>query len=492
MRPRLPRSAVLLPLLLSLLLPGLAACGSLLGTDFEQPPATVPADWRAPQPAAGAPAASSVDRWWLAFGDPILDALAAEALARNNDLAAATIAVRRAQLQAGLAEDALVPRLGASLEASRSRRFSDQADDGRGLASDSDSTSYGLAGTVSYELDLWGRLGDELDAARWAALATEQDRQATALALTATTAQLYWRLLYLKERSALARASIDYAEQTLALARTRFGAGAASPLDLLQAERSLEAQRATLSDFEQQLFETESALTILFDGPPRALAVPREGLPRAPLPAVEPGLPAELLLRRPDLRAAQLRLRQHLATVDATRASFLPRLTLTGRLGTSSVALTDLLSNPVGTLGAGLVLPFLNLQEMRLSTEISRTQLEQEVIGYRQTLYQALAEVENALSARRNLAIQQQRLESTLAAARQAERLFETRYREGAEPLQSWIDAQEDRRAAEENLLQNRLVQLDNQVTLYQALGGGTGLDPALPADAAADGATRW
>jgi NodT family efflux transporter outer membrane factor (OMF) lipoprotein len=475
------------PLAMAALLPLLAGCGSLIGTDFEEPPVTLPADWRAPPATTGAAATVPLDRWWLAFDDPTLDALEAEALARNNDLAAATIAVRRAQLQAGLAEDVFIPRLGASLDTSRSRRFSDEADGSLSRSSDSGSTSYGLSGSISYELDLWGRLGDELDAARWAALATEQDRQATALALSATTAQLYWQLLYLKERSALARDSIDYAEQTLALARTRFEAGAASPLEVLQAERSLEAQRATLSDFEQQLFETQSALTILFDGPPRALTVERDALPRAPLPAVAAGLPAELLLRRPDMRAARLRLRQDLAEVDATRASYLPQLTLTGSLGTASVALTDLLSNPVGALGAGLVLPFLNFNEMRLATEVSRTQFEQDVVNYRQTLYQALSEVENALSARRNLAVQQQRLENTLAAARQAEQLFETRYREGAEALQSWIDAQEDRRAAEENLLQNRLDQLTNQVTLYQALGGGTGLPSALPGLAVPD-----
>lgn len=472
-------------MILAALLPLLAGCGSLIDSEFAAPEVAVPADWRAPEPTAaalpGAPA-PGVERWWRAFGDPTLNALVAEALERNADLAVATVAVRRAQLQSGLARDALFPQLDASLDASRSRRFYDTDGDSGGLSGgERTSTSYGLSGSVSYELDLWGRLGNELDAARWAALATEQDRQATGLALTATTAQLYWQLLYLKERIALALASIDYAEQTLALARARLEAGAASPLDLLQAERSLESQRAALSDFEQQLFETESALSILFDGPPRALAVERPGLPGEPLPAVEAGLPAELLLRRPDVRAALLRLRQDLAAVDATRASYLPRLTLTGSLGSSSVALTDLLSNPVGTLGAGLVLPFLNLEEMRLQTALAKTDYESDAIAYRQTLYTAFAEVEDALSARRNLALQEERLEATLAAALAAERIYEARYREGADSLQSWIDAQEDRRSAQENLLQNRLEQLDNQVGLYQALGGGTGLEPALP-----------
>lgn len=449
----------------------LSACGSLLETPYEAPAVTVPADWRAPEPAASTASTQgpALDRWWRAFGDPRLTALVHEALARNNDLTVATIAVRRAQLQAGLAADAFWPQFGSSLDVERSRRFGENAET---------QDSYGMSGSVSYEVDLWGRLGSERDAARWAALASEQDRQATALALTATTAQLYWQLLYLKERIALAEASIRYAEQTLELARTRFEAGGASELELLQAERSLEAQRATLAGFAQDAFETESALSILFDGPPRALEIARSALPRAPLPAVEPGLPADLLLRRPDIRAAVLRLRQDLATVDAVEASYLPTLTLTGSLGTSSLALTDILSNPVGALGAGLALPFLNFNEMRLNTAISRTQVEEDVASYRQTLYQALSEVDNALAARRNLALQEARLAATLEAARRAERLSEIRYREGAEDLQAWIDAQEDRRAAEESLLQNRLDQLNNQVLLYQALGGGTGLPP--------------
>ncbi|SMF05327.1 efflux transporter, outer membrane factor (OMF) lipoprotein, NodT family [Tistlia consotensis] len=468
---RAPVPAV--PALAALLLAGLAlaGCGSLIDTPFEQPAVTVPTAWRAPVPDSSAAAtAPGLDRWWLAFGDPTLNALEAEALARNNDLAAATIAVRRALLEAGLAADAYLPHLDAGPDVTRSTELS---------GSRTTTNSFSVGASVSYEVDLWGRLGSNLDAARWAALASEQDRQATALTLVGTTATLYWNLLFLKERIALAQASIAYAEQTLALARTRLDAGAASPLDVLEAQRSLEAQRATLSDFEQQLFETQSALTILFDGPPEALAVEQATLPRGPLPEVEAGLPVELIGRRPDVRAAQLRLREDLADVDATRASYFPTLSLTGSLGSSSIALKDLLSNPIGTLGAGLVLPFLNFNQMQLDVAVSKTQYQSDVTTYRQTLYQALSDVENALSNRRNLAIQQQHLQATLDAARGAEQLHETRYREGAEQLQDWIDAQENRRTAEENLLQNRLDQLDNQVTLYQALGGGTGLAPA-------------
>ena len=138
------------------------------------------------------------------------------------------------------------------------------------------------------------------------------------------------------------------------------------------------------------------------------------------------------------------------------------------------------------------MLPFLNWNQMQLDTAIARSDSQAAVVTFRQTLYQALSEVENALSARRNLMVQAERLERALEAARGAEQLYETRYREGAVDLQSWLNAQEDRRNAEEALLQNRFEQLTNQVLLYQALGGGTGLGATLPASLpAADSVTE-
>ena len=147
-------------------------------------------------------------------------------------------------------------------------------------------------------------------------------------------------------------------------------------------------------------------------------------------------------------------------------------LSLTGALGGSSSALGSVLANPVATLGAGLVLPFLNQTEMRTNAAIAQTDYERAVVQFRQTLYQALADVDNALSARRQYAEQAVQLEQSLADARRAERLYEVRYRAGAVALKPWLDAQEKRRNAEIALAENRLNRLVNHATLYQALGG--------------------
>jgi outer membrane protein TolC len=146
---------------------------------------------------------------------------------------------------------------------------------------------------------------------------------------------------------------------------------------------------------------------------------------------------------------------------------------LTGALGTSSRSLGNLLNNPVATLGAGLLLPFLQFNEMRFNNELAKARYEEAVVNFRQTLYQALVDVENALSARAQLNIQYALLQQSLTDARKTESIYEERYRAGEVPLKDWLDAQESRRSAEISLAANQLSRLQNQVMLYQALGGG-------------------
>ena len=444
----------------------LAGC-STLRTPYEAPAVAVPAQWQHAQQGSTNGARdplAATGQWWKAFNDPVLNELLDAALARNNNLAAAAIQVRRAQLQARLTENR--PNINASVNTSAGRPL-----DG-GSTTRSSSASLG----VSYELDLWNKLGASLDAARWEAQATAEDREAAAQALVGTTATLYWQLAYYNQRLAAASESIAYAERTMALVQTQYEAGAVSSLELAESRQSVASQRAAMAQLQQQYVETSNALVLLFDGSPIGPAAPGwsapQTLPTTPLPEVSPGLPAELLARRPDLRAAELRLRSTLASGDATRLSYYPQLSLTGALGGSSSALGNVLANPVATLGAGLLLPFLNQTEMRISTAIAQADYERAVVNFRQALYQALTDVDNALSARRQYAEQATQLEQSLEDARRVERLYEVRYRAGAVALKTWLDAQEKRRAAETALAENRLNRLVNHATLYQALGG--------------------
>lgn len=161
--------------------------------------------------------------------------------------------------------------------------------------------------------------------------------------------------------------------------------------------------------------------------------------------------------------------------MDATRANYYPALTLTGSLGSSSTSLANVLQNPVAALGAGLTLPFLQWNTMRLNVKISEADYETAVVNFRQTLYAALGDVENALSGRTQYEAEGKQLEEALALAKRSEQLAEVRYRAGYTAVQLWLDAQESRRSAEKSLAANRLNRLKNLMTLYQALGGEMG-----------------
>ncbi len=445
----------LLPLALALLLAGCA------NTTQEPPLPAAPAAWQ--HGGTRAEAQQPPAAWWGRFNDAQLSSLIDDALQSNNNLAAAGIRVRRAQLQAGLANTNLLP--GASGQIDTARSFDLKRG---GVAGNASSTQVAL----SYELDLWGRLAAQRSAADWELQATAADREATALALVGTTAELYWKVGYLNRRIALSALGMEDARRILALVQARYDAGAVSGLDMAQARQNLASQEAAHTQLLQQRVEARNALAILFDRPPQSAAAEPASLPAGALPQIEPGLPASLLGRRPDLRAAEKRLRAGIANVEVTRTSFYPRLSLTATFGASSQALGQVLRNPVGTLGAGLAMPLLEWNTARLRTRVSESEYEESVLRFRDALHTALAEVENALSSRTQLRDESEKLVVALAEAERAERLSEVRYRAGATALQPVLDAKDKRRAAEVSLAQNRMNQLNATMTLYKALGG--------------------
>lgn len=451
-------------LLFALLL--LSGCAGLIRTPYHRPDVELPPQWE----HGGDNTRATEDRWWTAFNDPALDRLVAEALERNTNLAIAALRVRQAQLRAEQADSNRLPSLKVEAGASHSRNLSRHSQ-----TTDTFSTSI----FSSYQTDLWGELANTSDAARWEALATEDDLANTALALTGATATLYWQIGYFNQRIALGRESIAYAHRVLELVQVRKEAGAATALEILEAERNVASQEANQTTLIQQRVEAINELAVLFDGPPKSLAPAElDTLGGIHLPDVAEGLPAHLLARRPDVRAAEARLRAALADTDATRASFYPSITLSGSLGASSKELSRIVKDPVGTLAANLALPFVQWRDMRRSIDISETEYEQKVIAFRQTLYSALAEVENGLSARQQYREQADKLERNLGMARQTEELYRIRYQAGANPLKSWLDAQQNQRQAEVEVAANQFNQLMNHVALIKALGGGFN-DPA-------------
>lgn len=449
----------------------LSACTSL-HTGYQSPDARIPAQWSAAS-EAGQQAirqAALHDAWWTRFGDATLDQLVTQALEQNPDLVTAAWNIQIARLNAGLADDRATPSLGASTSTNASHNF-DAGSTGR---------SYSVGLNLSYEVDLWGKIASQRDAAQWRVQASQSDLQTTALTLVANVATLYWQLGYQNEQIRSGEQSLAHVQRTRQLVQAQYDAGSVSGLELQEARRSVASQESALVQLRQERVNTLNALAVLLNQPPSgesiALLLPAEpqALPQSRVPDIPAGLPAQVLQRRPDLQAAEARLRATLADGDATRASYYPSISLTSSVGSSSSALGNLLSNPIGTLGASLAFPFLNQTQMRLNNAISRATYESASVAFQKTFYTALQEVETALGARQQLQTQAGLLQEQLEAARQVEALNEVRYRAGATTLKNWLDAQESRRNAELTVSANRLSQLTNQLTLYKALGGDT------------------
>ncbi|WP_288414847.1 efflux transporter outer membrane subunit [uncultured Acinetobacter sp.] len=442
----------------------LVGCAAMVKTPYHAPAVQTPSSFQYDKTQATSNYVNYADRWWTLFGDTQLNQLVDQVIAKNTDLAVAGITLRQARLKAGLAADQQGPRVNSSVSTSQNIDVN---------SGDRSSNGLSLNAGVSYELDLFGKLARQTEAAKWEALATAQDLQATAQTLIGTTTKLYWQLAYLNESLSTAQQSLATSEKLYSLVNTQYQAGAVSGLDLTQAEQSVQSQKANLSQIQQSLVETRTALAVLLHIPVQQLNIQEpQRLPQVNLPQIQAGLPASILSRRPDLRAAELRLRETLATKDATVASYYPSISLTGSLGSSSTSLTELIKNPVLALGANLSLPFLQYNDMKKNIAISQLDYEKAIIQYRQTLYQAFADVENALSARTELNQQVQFQQRNLELAEKAERLTDVRYRNGAIALKNVLDQQQTTRTARLSLVNTKQSQYNAYVTLMQALGG--------------------
>lgn len=436
-------------------------CATLLGcglhSDYQRPDLDLPATFSS---QAQIPLQ---DKWWQAFNDPALNRLVDDVLAANPDMALAGIKLKQAGLGLELAQGNQRPEINAGLGANTQRPL-DRHFDTRWTGN----AQLGL----NYELDVWGRLSSATDAARWEADATAEDRDATRLMIIGKTLESYWQLAYLHQAITSGEQDLANQHDVLAITERRLAAGAVSRLDLLQAKQSLAGKQASQLELLNQQEAARNTLLLLLGRGHGALPVAPSSLPDT-LPDPAPGLPAEVLSRRPDMRAAESRLRRQLAEADSTRASFYPTLSLTGRVGSSSNALATLLQNPMGSLGVSLALPFLEWNKRQQTIDRANLDYDAAVINFRKQLYQSLVEVDNALSDVRIGREREQRLQEQLTLERESARLARSRYLAGATGVQNWLDEQSRLRSAELAWLKQRSSLLVAQSRLCQALGGG-------------------
>ncbi len=463
------------PLRLAVALTACALTGCAITSPAPPRGIELPAAWTEPAPADVRPLALD---WWRAFGSEELAALVAEALAGSPDLAIATERVRQAEAELRIAGASLFPTVdldaGTGQSGSRPRG---------GPTTTSKSTDVALA--ASYELDLWGRNASIARAADESLRATSFDYETVRLTLAASVATTYFEVLTLRVRLAIARDTQAIAERILAVVTARAKYGAASQLDLARQQTAVLQARAIIPPLELAERQTLNALAALVGRAPQGFGVAGSSVVDLPVPGVEPALPAEVLVRRPDIAAAEAGLEAANADVAAARAALLPAIRLTGSAGLASDALLSIGSSP--TLGyaiaASLLQPIFDGGRLRGQVDFAAARERELVESYRRSILAALTDVENALVAANRTAVQEALQAQVREGAQRTLRLAEVRYREGVDDLLSVLDAQRTLFQAQDQLAQIRLARLDASVGLYRALGGGW--EPPKPARAA-------
>ena len=392
----------------------------------------------------------------------------------NLDIAAAIARVIQADAQARIAGAALLPALNASASANRSR--SSQATGiTLGSAGPSERNLFSLIGSASYEIDFWGKNRATLRAAEETAAASRFERETVRLSALAAVANAYFQVLAAQDRLRYARDNLKSANSVLDVIKQRVQAGTASDLETSQQESVVNTERAAIPTLEQILRQNINNLAVLVGRAPEYLRVHGGSMSNIAIPHVTPGIPSELLTRRPDIRSAEADLAAANANVEAARAAFFPTIALTGDAGLSSSMLKWLL-RPEAALyqvAGNLAQPIFDGGLLQGQLDLRKGRQEELLQTYRKTVLQAFADVDNALTAVRQLALRERLQNDVVASSRRAYQLSEQRLREGTVDLVTVLNTQQTLFQAQDTLAQVRLARLQAVVSLFQALGGG-------------------
>lgn len=459
-------------LLVALLSAGaLGACA--VGPDYKRPTLDLPQNWATKQGnAAGAKQADSMgERWWDVYADPVLDKLEDEALAHNADAQVAVARVLQARAQLGITEADQYPTVTANINESRTK-YSQLGTFPRPI------TNYSQVRLdASYELDLWGKFRRASEASRAELLAAESARDAVKLSLTAQVAQQYFALLAFDAEESVVRRELEARRQALELDSKRVEVGVLSEYDLHQSEAEEAAVRSQMATIAQQRDRQEAVLALLLGRSPREVmnGSLQRGNPKLADSWVPAGLPAELLLRRPDLKQAEMNLVAMNARIGAARAQYFPSIGLTSYLGSESTAFSKLFTGPAGVFqfAAGISQPIFNAGRIGSQVDAAEAARDQALVQYKQAVASAFGDVRNALSAQ-SAAQQVLDAESTRATSlAQAYKQAELRYQGGIASRLELLDVERNYLQAEISRLDAQRAQRAAVADLFKALGGG-------------------
>jgi NodT family efflux transporter outer membrane factor (OMF) lipoprotein len=452
---------------------GLGGCIAV-GPDYQPPATTVPAAWSGADPADAsegqAARTGNLCCWWRELNDEVLNGLVTDALAANLDLATARAQLREARAQRTLAGAQLGPSVDVSTSASRSQSSKETGGGGQ-------RELFSAGFDASWEADIFGGLRRSVEAAQADLEAGVESLRDTQVSLVAEVVLNYVELRTAERRVAVTEANIAALEETLQLTRWRLQAGLVSQLDVAQARTELESTRANLPALRTTVTEARNRLAVLLSRAPGELAARLTATGVIPVVgrSAALGIPADVLRRRPDVRAAERKLAAQTARLGEAEAQRYPSFKLSGSVGLEALTLSGLTSGgaAVYSLLGSITAPIFDAGRIRANIETQDAVLEQARLAYKAAVLTALEEVENALVAVANSHEQQEKLTRAETAAREALQLAEQRYATGLTDFLTVLDSRRTLLGLENDLASSAGELADAQIQLYKALGGG-------------------
>ncbi len=455
----------------------LSGCASM-APEYTRPEAPVPAGWPsgpAYKENAGKPGdVPAADIAWSDFFvDERLQKVIDLALMNNRDLCMAALNIERTRALYRIRRAELLPSVNAGATFSKERIPGILSGSGKPATEDLYNVNLGIS---SWELDLFGRIRSLKDAALQEYLATEQARLGTQISLVAEVANTYLMLAADRELLKLAQETLKAQETTYNLIRRRYEVGASSELDLRQAQTRVDAARVDISRYTAIVAGDENALILLVGSPVPDGLLPAELSTVTIMQDLSPGLPADVLQRRPDILQAENRLKAAHANIAAARAAFFPRIALTTSIGTTSDQLSGLFKSGSDTWSfiPQIVMPIFDARTWS-AYDVAKVDREISLNRYEKAIRSAFREVADALAQRGTLGDQMAAQQSLVEATAKSYRLSDLRYKSGIDGYLSVLDAQRSLYGAQQGLISVRLSRLTNLVTLYKVLGGGAG-----------------
>lgn len=453
----------------------MASAGCVLGPDYVRPTVDVPADYRFGTDGAAPPTMPEVEPWWSGFGDEALDALVLEGLANNRDLRVAVSRVDEfvARLQGTRGQ--AFPQVGYGASASRQRTPSPPG-------VDPISESYAAVLSASWELDLWGRIRRETEAARADLLATDQARRGVALTVVASIVIGYVTLLDLDRQLQVSKDTAAGRQGSVDLFRIRLEGGAVSDFEMQQVLAEYETAAAAIPQVQRAIAQQEDALSVLVGRNPGPIAR-ASTIEQLEAPSVPEGLPAQLLERRPDILQVEQQLVAANARIGVARALYFPSISLTGTAGYASADLDHLFTGPARTWSfiGQLLGPLFAGGAIDATNRQAEARRDQSVAAYESTIQNAFRDVEDALVAVRSTREVQASFERRVASLRTGVELARLRYDHGYSDYLEVLDTERSLFSAELQLSSARGDSYRALAGLYRALGGDWSVDAHAP-----------